>query len=491
MVTQMNESKLADRRLSLLWRTVLSLTLGVILMQILIYAWVQRSVTTHFDHMDSEILTHAAFNLRQRLSNESSDPAIATTNPPSIYNSTAELDYELKAIIANEDGKVLRSMPQDFYSGLPQDFSLETLWQRPSEQQFSLTIDKNHYRAIVIRHSQKLALIALPVEVHHQYLAQFNRQLSWILFAITLLLVSIAAFSVYWGFAPLSTISAKMQRINSEQLDDRIAVQSMPRELRPLAESYNAMMDKLEDNFDALSRFSADIAHELRTPLASLNTQTQVMLSKPRAVDEYIEQLHHQHETLAQLSGLINNMLLLAKTQKGLRDSQLVSVDLSELIAKLVSYYEWMAEERNIELQMIGEFDPVRGDVSLLQRLFANLLSNAIQYAASDSVITIVAPQLATASDLKNNDHNENQARSPQRLITISSRLAAPMTQAQADKLTERFHRQQPLSQGQSGTGLGLSIAQAIAVAHRGSLTVRILDEEYFEVGVRLLALSI
>jgi len=486
----MTESKLADRRLSLLWRTVLSLTLGVILTQILIYAWVQRSVTTHFDHMDSEILTHAAFNLRQRLSNESSDPAIVTTNPPSIYNNTAELDYELKAIIANEDGQVLRSMPQDFYGGLPQDFSLDTLWQRPSEQQFSLTIGKNHYRAIVIRHSQKLALIALPVEVHHQYLAQFNRQLSWILFAITLLLVSIAALSVYWGFAPLSTISAKMQRINSEQLDDRIAVQSMPRELRPLAQSYNAMMDKLEDNFDALSRFSADIAHELRTPLASLNTQTQVMLSKPRAVDEYIEQLHHQHETLAQLSGLINNMLLLAKTQKGLRESQLVSVDLSELIAKLVSYYEWMAEERNIELHINGEFGHVRGDESLLQRLFANLLSNAIQYAASDSVITIMKSRLETASDFKNNDRNDSQTHSMQRLVTISSRLAAPMTQAQADKLTERFHRQ-PLSQGQSGTGLGLSIAQAIAVAHRGSLTVRILDEDYFEVRVRLLALLI
>ncbi|WP_201499026.1 histidine kinase dimerization/phospho-acceptor domain-containing protein [Psychrobacter arenosus] len=487
----MTESKLADRRLSLLWRTVLSLTLGVILTQILIYAWVQRSVTTHFDHMDSEILTHAAFNLRQRLSNESSDPTIATTNPPSIYNSTAELDYELKAIIANEDGKVLRSMPQDFYSALPQDFSLDPLWQRSSEQQFSLTIGKNHYRAIVIRHSQKLALIALPVEVHHQYLAQFNRQLSWILFAITLLLVSIAALSVYWGFAPLSTISAKMQRINSEQLDDRIAVQSMPRELRPLAESYNAMMDKLERNFDALSRFSADIAHELRTPLASLNTQTQVMLSKPRAVEEYIEQLHHQHETLAQLSGLINNMLLLAKTQKGLRESQLVAVDLSGLIAKLVSYYEWMAEERNIELQVIGEFDSVRGDESLLQRLFANLLSNAIQYAASDSVITIMTSRLETASDLKNNEQNDSQAHSPQQSITISSRLAMSMTQAQADKLTERFHRQQPLSHSQSGTGLGLSIAQAIAVAHRGSLTVRIHDEEYFEVGVRLLALTL
>lgn len=81
-----------------------------------------------------------------------------------------------------------------------------TLWQNHHEQQFVLAIDNRNYRALIIRNDQILALIALPIDVHHQYLLQFNRQLSMILIAITLLLVSIAALSVYWGFAPLSTI---------------------------------------------------------------------------------------------------------------------------------------------------------------------------------------------------------------------------------------------------------------------------------------------
>lgn len=145
-----------------------------------------------------------------------------------------------------------------------------------------------------------------------------------------------------------------MARINAEQLDDRIIVSEMPSELRPLADAYNAMMDKLEHNFASLSQFSDDIAHELRTPLATLSTQTQVMLSKPRDHQEYVEQLHHQHDTLKQLSLLINNMLLLAKTQKGLYDSQRHLVDTDSLIIKLIDYFELIAEERGISLRKKG-----------------------------------------------------------------------------------------------------------------------------------------
>ena len=170
------------------------------------------------------------------------------------------------------------------------------MWQNNAQQQFVTHINDRHYRAIVIENEQALSLIALPIDVHHQYLVQFNRQLSLILFVITLLLVSITALSVYWGFAPLATIVQKMKGINPERLDERLTVSDMPLELRPLAQSYNLMLAKLESNFDSLSRFSDNIAHELRTPLATLTTQTQVMLSKPRSLEEYTEQLHHQHQ---------------------------------------------------------------------------------------------------------------------------------------------------------------------------------------------------
>ena len=332
-----------------------------------------------------------------------------------------------------------------------------------------------------------LALIALPIDVHHQYLLQFNRQLSLILFAITLLLVSIAALSVYWGFAPLSTIVQRMKGIHPERLSERVIVSDMPLELRPLAESYNSMMVKLESNFESLSRFSDNIAHELRTPIATLSTQTQVMLTKPRESDEYIEQLHHQHDTLKQLSAMINDMLLLAKTQKELSDSQISHVDIESLITKLIDYYEMIAEDREIIFEKSGDFKTVLGDKGLLQRLFANLMSNAIYYAASNSTIMISATVLTSSTSL---NAPKDDIQSPEQLwlrITMTNRLDKPLNQIEADKLFERFYRHDKTNTMHSGTGLGLSIVQAIANAHNGKVSITIKDECLFEVAVKLL----
>ncbi|MBF4490766.1 GHKL domain-containing protein [Psychrobacter sp. N25K4-3-2] len=483
--------KLKNRRWSLLWRTIFLLTVFVIISQVIIYAWVQRSVSGHFEQMDSEIITHAAFNLRKRMGdvNDHIEPFTVSKSQSLINDNhlhSSWLDYDLKTLVADKKGKLLSSDPSNFIHNLPPDFSLLSLWQDHHDQQFMLKINNRHYRAIIIRNQEVLAFIALPIDVHHQYLIQFNRQLTLILTAITLLLVSVAALSVYWGFAPLATIVQKMQGINLQRLDERVGVDDMPLELRPLAESYNSMMVKLESNFESLSRFSDNIAHELRTPIATLSTQTQVMLTKPREGNEYIEQLHHQHDTLEQLSAMINNMLLLAKTQKGLSDSQINHVDTENLITKLVDYYEMIAEDRGITFERSGEFKTVLGDEGLLQRLFANLMSNAIYYAASDSTIMISATVITSGSII---DIAKEDALSSKEslLITVTNRLDKPLNQSEADKLFERFYRHDKTSHQHSGTGLGLSIVQAIANAHKGKVGIMIKDDYYFQVSVELL----
>ncbi len=503
-------NRVDNRRLSLLWRTVLLLTIFVVISQVIIYIWVQRSVNSHFEQMDSEIITHAAFNLRQRITQNADQ--ILRLNSPSASGSampmnddhlhSSQLDYELKMLIADKSGRLLLSNPSVFRNELPKDFDLLALRQDNDEQPFVIDIDDRRYRAIIIEDDDLLALIALPIGVHHQYLLQFNRQLILILFVITLLLVSIAALSVYWGFAPLTTIIQKMKSINPERLGERVAVSDMPLELRPLAESYNLMMVKLESNFESLSRFSDNIAHELRTPIATLSTQTQVMLNKPREDVEYIEQLHHQHETLEQLSAMINNMLLLAKTQKGLNDSQIGEVDTESIITTLIDYYEMIAEERGITFDKSGKFKAVLGDAGLLQRLFANLISNAIYYAASKSVIAISATMITTYTNNKTNknhettyvsqtlqsDNSNTQITDSSWLqVTIANRLEQPLSQNEADKLFERFYRHDKSSHQHSGTGLGLSIVQAIANAHKGTVGITIKDDYCFKVIVRLL----
>lgn len=488
--------KSKNRRWSLLWRTIFLLTLFVIISQVIIYAWVQRSVSGHFEQMDSEILTHAAFNLRKRMvSLEDHIEPFTVSKSQALIDAnhlhSSWLDYDLKTLVSDKNGKLLSSDPSNFINDLPADFSLLQLLQDYRDQQFMIKINNRHYRAIIITHQEVLAFIALPIDVHHQYLLQFNRQLSLILFAITLLLVSIAALSVYWGFAPLSTIVQRMKGIHPERLSERVIVSDMPLELRPLAESYNSMMAKLESNFESLSRFSDNIAHELRTPIATLSTQTQVMLTKPRESDEYIEQLHHQHDTLKQLSAMINDMLLLAKTQKELSDSQISHVDIESLITKLIDYYEMIAEDREIIFEKSGDFKTVLGDKGLLQRLFANLMSNAIYYAASNSTIMISATVLTSSTSL---NAPKDDIQSPEQLwlrITMTNRLDKPLNQIEADKLFERFYRHDKTNTMHSGTGLGLglglSIVQAIANAHNGKVSITIKDECLFEVAVKLL----
>jgi two-component system heavy metal sensor histidine kinase CusS len=512
-------NRLDNRRLPLLWRTVFLLTIFVVLSQLIIYIWVQHSVKSHFEQMDAEIITHAAFNLRKRvteadnqiasqilpkpqspsntqqpLSSKASSnllPTIATENDDHLHSSA--LDYDLKTIIADKEGRLLSSTPKNFANELSADFNLLSLQQNHDDRQFVINIKDRRYRAMVIGDDDMLALIALPIDVHHQYLLQFNRQLSLILFAITLLLVSIAALSVYWGFAPLSTIVQRMKGIHPERLSERVIVSDMPLELRPLAESYNSMMAKLESNFESLSRFSDNIAHELRTPIATLITQTQVMLNKPREEEEYVEQLHQQHDTLEQLSAMINNMLLLAKTQKGLSDSQVTTVDTEVLINKLLDYFEMIAEDRKITFVKLGDFKAVLGDEGLLQRLFANLLSNAIYYAASNSVVTISATvntpntSVNTYKMLKDDQSNTQTAKQSWLEITFTNLLEKPLNQSEADRLFERFYRHDKTSQHHSGSGLGLSIVQAIANAHKGTVNITNKDEYCFEVTVGLL----
>ncbi|WP_435979987.1 ATP-binding protein [Psychrobacter sp. DM4] len=516
-------NRMDNRRLPLLWRTVILLTTFVILSQLILYIWVQHSVKGHFEQMDAEIITHAAFNLRKRVTEadnrvtsqslpkpqsllnaqqQLNSKASSNLPPTTVIESddhlhSSALDYDLKTVIADKEGRLLSSTPENFANELSPEFNLLVLQQNHDDRQFVVDIKDRRYRAIVIENDNMLALIALPIDVHHQYLIQFNHQLSIMLIAITLLLVSIAALSVYWGFAPLSTIIQKMKGINPEQLDERVVVSNMPQELRPLAESYNLMMEKLESNFESLSRYSDNIAHELRTPLATLSTQTQVMLNKPRDNSEYIEQLHHQHDTLEQLSSLINNMLLLAKTQKGLTDSQLHRVDTEKLIVKLIDYYEMIAEDRNISFEKVGDFHAVLGDESLLQRLFANLISNASYYAASNSVITIEASTVETSThpyrvinDLQSIKPSASKySFLPQSYlkVVLTNRLEQPLVQVEADKLFERFYRHSKTKNAHSGTGLGLSIVQAIARAHKGQVSITVKDEYYLQVNIELL----
>ena len=144
ILNSMNHT-LRNRRWSLLWRTISLLTVFVIISQVIIYAWVQRSVSGHFEQMDSEIITHAAFNLRKRMVsvNEPIEPFTVSKSQSLIDDNhlhSSWLDYDLKTLVADKKGKLLSSDPSSFIHSLPADFSLLSLWQEHHDQQFMIKI---------------------------------------------------------------------------------------------------------------------------------------------------------------------------------------------------------------------------------------------------------------------------------------------------------------------------------------------------------------
>lgn len=144
-------------------------------------------------------------------------------------------------------------------------------------------------------------------------------------------------------------------------LRERIPLKPVPIELQELILSFNGMLGRLEDAFVRLSNFSADIAHELRTPVSNLLTHTEVVLTKKRDLDAYEENLYSNLEDLKRMSRMIDDMLFLAKADNGLIVPEQIDVDLSELVYKLFEYYQFLAEDRGIQLTLQGR-GKVRGD---------------------------------------------------------------------------------------------------------------------------------
>ena len=228
---------------------------------------------------------------------------------------------------------------------------------------------------------------------------------------------------------------------------------ALPTELVDLAAAFNGMLARLEDSFRRLSEFSSDLAHELRTPVSSLMTQTHVALSRTRSADEYREVLYSNSEEYERLARMIADMLFLAKSDHGLLVPRGETVDLAAEVRELFEFYDALAEDRQISMALIGQ-GAVHGDRLMLRRAISNLLSNAIDHTPHGGRVNVC---LEPAGDggVRLSVENPGDGIAPEHL----------------PRLFDRFYRVDPSRQRSTdGAGLGLAIAKAIAVAHRGTV---------------------
>ena len=293
-------------------------------------------------------------------------------------------------------------------------------------------------------------LVARDIRHHTDFLDQFQRDFWLALLAASLLTVILGIVITRHGMHPIRHIAQTAGRISAGQLGERMSEDKVPPELAEMTGAFNAMLGRLEESFARLSDFSADLAHELRTPIHALRMQTEVSLSKSRSNDEYRELLLSNLEEYERLSTIIADMLFLAKADHGLLIPHRESVELMPLCERLVEYYGLLAE--HIDLKLLGSKLRVQGDRLMLERAIGNLLVNAIHHTPENGSIRV-----------------QVSAQDKRAIITLTN-SGPPIPPEAIERIFDRFVR---LDHESEGSGLGLAITRSIIQAHGGDISVR------------------
>ncbi|AIR90284.1 heavy metal sensor histidine kinase [Pseudomonas cremoricolorata] len=288
---------------------------------------------------------------------------------------------------------------------------------------------------------------------HHQHFLQRMQQLIWSTVGLSALATALlGAWAVRRGLRPLRQMGKVAASVSARSLTTRLPVGQLPDELAELAGAVNAMLQRLDDAFQRLSAFSADIAHELRTPLSNLLTHTQVTLTRPRSLEHYREALHGNLEELQRMAQMVNDMLFLAKADHGLLVPGQQPLQLEEEVDALLEYYAALAEEADIRLQRDGTA-ALSGDRHMLRRALSNLLDNALRFTPAGGEIRVTLQPGA-------------------RLCVANTGPA--IGPAALPRLFDRFYRADPARRdgGREHAGLGLAITRSIVQAHGGQISI-------------------
>lgn len=304
-------------------------------------------------------------------------------------------------------------------------------------------------------------IIAVAIDIGHHgaFIDTFRHTLVLFVLGAVLLSGLLGWWVVRRGLAPLHLLKNRAAAVTASRLDQRLPVEAIPVELADLATELNAMLCRLEDAFARLSQFSSDLAHELRTPISNLMTQTQVALSQARDAATYRDILASNSEEYERLSRMISDMLFLAKADHGLALPSKEPVALEREVSDLFEFFEALAEDRGVTLAQSGSAI-ILGDRLMLRRALSNLLSNALRYTPRGGTVEVAIEQHGEAVTLT--------VQNPGR----------PIPEGELRHLFDRFYRADPAREHAqaSGAGLGLAITRAILTAHRGSIEARSQD---------------
>ena len=406
-------------------------------------------VERHFEEMDADLLAGKLELIQRALSAPDQATLSATLDAAMVGHHGLAV-----AVLAADGGEIYSHGEPDFPAELrspgshPPDRPLK--WSGKDGRLF-----RGLAAALPSPAGPVVVTVSTELDIHEHFMHSFDKTL-WTLVALAAAISGLLGWvAARRGLAPLRDICRDAAEITADRLHRRLPVEAFPTELAEVARTLNEMFERLEDSFRRLSEFSSDLAHELRTPMSNLITQTQVMLSKARTADEYRDVLASNAEEFERLSRTIADMLFLAKAENDLVVPAREPVDLRAEADGLLEFYEALAEENGVRLSVEGSAI-VAGDRLMLRRAMGNLLSNAFRHTPRGERVEVslgVSDGVATA-----------------RVTNTGPTIPSE----HLPRLFDRFFRGDPSRQRESeGAGLGLAITRSIMRAHGGNATVR------------------
>ncbi len=324
----------------------------------------------------------------------------------------------------------------------------------PAEGEVAVAAGRKSYRVVAARAGGHVLQLALDRSFEEELLAGYRRNL-WLVLGAALAGCSAAGYLIARrGLRPVGEVTAMARRIRPASLGERLPTAGLPAELLELADTFNAMLSRLEESFGRLARFSADIAHELRTPVNNLRGEAEVALGRARTPAEYRDALGSCLEECGRLARLIDSLLFLARAENPRTQVEREWIDLAKELAAVREFYEAAAAEAGVTLAVAAD---AAGMAELcrpmLQRAIGNLVENALAHTPPGGHVTLTATRAAGCLRIEVADDGVGIA--PEHL----------------PHLFDRFYRADG-ARTAGGVGLGLAIVKGIAELHGGTVTI-------------------
>jgi len=268
---------------------------------------------------------------------------------------------------------------------------------------------------------------------------------------------------------PVDHITQTARMITSQNLNQRIKSLKVKDEISRLIETFNEMISRLDQSFHQIKQFSSDASHELKTPLTILKGEVEVALRKERTSQDYEQILRSNLEEINRMSKIVDNLLLLARTETGEIRLFKEEVNLSQIVSEVVTQLTKLAHAKDLQIVATNHHEdiPLYGDALRIREMLLNLIENSIKYTEPGGSISVSLEKNAPHS-LPGEEEGSYDG-----VKIVVSDTGIGIAKEDQERIFGRFFRVDKARSGeQGGSGLGLSICKWIVEAHQGEISV-------------------